>query len=502
VVGEGVRAAADERLTRGRLLARGAVLGAAALGAGRLARAAGAAPSATRPRIVVVGGGLAGLVATYRLRQAGYVAALHEASDRLGGRCWTRRGAFAEGQTVERGGELIDSGHAAMKHLVQELGLELENLTRDEPNDSEIVGYVNGAPYTFAAMTEDLKAIWQQLHKDVSAASYPTLYNSSTQRGRDLDAMSITEWIDTYVPGGLSSNLGRLLDLAYTIEYGGEASEQSSLNMLYLLGYVGPGQFRTFGKSDEKYHVRGGNDLVASRLASLVASQVTTGSELVAISLDAGGSYTLTFRQGSATKAVVADVVVLALPFSIMRASVDWSRAGFGEPKSTAIRELGMGTNAKLHVQFTRRLWREQGLNGETYADAYQNTWEVTRAQPGTSGILVDYTGGELGASFESGSPSTRAKQFLAQLEPVIPGATRAWNGRATIESWTGYEWTLGSYSFWKVGQYQRFAGSEREQSGACHFAGEHTSVDFQGYLNGAVESGERAAAEVLADLS
>src|SRR5262245_42679342 len=332
VVGEGMQAVAEERLTRRRLLERGAVLGAAAMGASSLARGAAAAPSATVPRIVVVGGGLAGLVATYRLRQAGYAAALHEASDRLGGRCWTRRGAFAEGQTVEHGGELIDSGHTAMKHLVQELGLELENLTRAEQNGTEIVGYVNASRYTFASMTEDMKGIWQQLHRDVSAASYPTLYNSSTQRGRDLDAMSITEWIDTYVPGGLGSNLGRVLDLAYTIEYGGEASEQSSLNMLYLLGYVGPGQFRTFGKSDEKYHVVGGNDLVAARLASAVANQVTTGSQLVAIRLNAGGSYTLTFRQGSATKTVVADAVVLALPFSIMRDSVDWSQAGFGEP--------------------------------------------------------------------------------------------------------------------------------------------------------------------------
>ena len=125
----------------------------------------------------------------------------------------------------------------------------------------------------------------------------------------------------------------------------------------------------------------------------------------------------------------------------------------------------------------------------------------MTRAQSGTSGILVDYTGGAIGASFGSGTPSSRAKQFLSQLEPVIPGVTKAWNGRATIDFWTGYPWTKGSYSYWKVGQYTRFAGAEREQSGACNFAGEHTSVDFQGYLQGAVETGERAAGEVLADL-
>jgi monoamine oxidase len=466
------------------------------------ARTARAATGAGTPRIVVVGGGLAGLVATYRLQQAGYVAELHEASSRLGGRCWTIRGAFSEGQIAEHGGELIDNGHLQMKQLVQELGLDLENLVQGEQNGTEMVADVDGAPYTVAEMTDDLKQIWQQLHSDVSAASYPTLYNLSTKRGRELDAMSIADWLNAYVPGGIASRLGRLLSIAYNIEYGAESSQQSSLNMLYLLGYVGPGQFRTFGKSNEKFHVRGGNDQVASRLASLVGSQVTTGSELAAIKLNAGGSYTLTFREGSATKTVVADVVILALPFSILRSSVDWSKAGFNQVKQTAIRELGMGTNSKLHVQFKSRLWRAQGLNGETYSDRdYQNTWEVTRAQPGTSGILVDYTGGNIGASFGSGTPSSRAMQFLDQLEPVIPGVRDAWNGRATIDFWTGYAWTKGSYSYWKVGQYTKFAGAEREQSGACHFAGEHTSVDFQGYLNGAVESGERAAGEVLTDL-
>ena len=67
---------------------------------------------------------------------------------------------------------------------------------------------------------------------------------------------------------------------------------------------------------------------------------------------------------------------------------------------------------------------------------------------------------------------------------------------------WPGYEWTKGSYSFYKVGQYTKFAGMEGRRQGNCHFAGEHAaSQDFQGYLNGAVESGERAAGEILADL-
>ena len=161
-----------------------------------------------------------------------------------------------------------------------------------------------------------------------------------------------------------------------------------------------------------------------------------------------------------------------------------------------------MGTNSKLHVQFSSRYWRALGSNGETFADTgYQNTWEVTRAQPGTSGILVDYTGGNIGASFGSGTPESRAAQVPRPARAGAAGRDEGLERQATIDFWPGYEWTQGSYSFWKVGQYQRFAGIEGRRQGNCHFAGEHTSIDFQGYLNGAVETGERAAAEILADL-
>jgi len=492
-------AAGERRTTRTRFVKEA---GAAALGLTALGHLAAPARAATAPKIVVVGAGLAGLNAANTLKQAGYAAEIHEASDRIGGRCWTLRGAFADGQIVEHGGELIDQSHSHIRQLCQGLGLKLDNLLQAEQNGTELLAYFDGSRYSYEEMTDDIKAAWQKVHADVSAASYPTTFELSTERGRELDSMSIVDWIEETFEGGMDSRIGKLLDVAYNIEYGAECTEQSALNLLYLLAYSGQGQFRVFGPSNEKYHVVGGNDQITDRLAGRLAGQITTGSELVAVRRNATGTFTLTFAQSSGTKTVTADKVVLALPFSILRSSVDLSKAGFEPLKLVAIREQGMGTNSKLHVQFSSRFWRPQGSNGDTFSDTgYQNTWEVTRAQGGKSGILVDYTGGRIGASFGSGTPQSRAKQFLAQLEPVLPGATKAWNGKATVDFWPGYEWTKGSYSFWKVGQYQRFAGMEGRRQGNCLFAGEHTSIDFQGYLNGAVETGQRAAGEILADL-
>jgi monoamine oxidase len=128
----------------------------------------------------------------------------------------------------------------------------------------------------------------------------------------------------------------------------------------------------------------------------------------------------------------------------------------------------------------------------------------VTRAQNGATGILVDYTGGTIGEGFAGGNqPATvtwYARNFLNQLEPVLPGITQQWNGRATLDTPATNPYLLGSYSCWLVGLYTLFSGSERERSGGCHFAGEHCSTDFQGFMEGATQEGARAAREIVSD--
>ena len=492
----------DRSVSRRHFLATGAKVSLlAGLGGWSSLLSASARSSATR--IAIVGGGLAGLTCAWRLKQAGFDATIYEGSDHLGGRCQTRRNFFADGQTVERGGELIDTGHYAVRGLAHELGLTLDDLIAAEPAGTVPFFFFDGAPYPFEEAARDFLGIDSKLRADIRAAGYPTLYNSYTPRGRELDRTSVATYLEQIVPGGTRSRLGQLLDVAYNIEYGAETNEQSALNLLYLLGYSARDEFDLFGESDERYHIRGGNDQLVSGLAAKLTGQVELGNELRAVVRQPDGRIRLLLLQGSSTREVVADHVVLALPFSILRASVDLSRSGLSALKLAAIRDLGMGTNTKLQVQFTQRSWNQLGNTGDSYADTgYQATWEATRAQPGTAGILVDYTGGRTGFEMNRGTVQQRARLFLAQLEPVLPGLTANYNGKATLDYWTGNPWSRGSYSYWKVGQYTAFAGIEGEPEGALHFCGEHTSINFQGFLNGAIETGERAAGEIVDALS
>ncbi|GIO14098.1 hypothetical protein J19TS2_36530 [Cohnella xylanilytica] len=462
----------------------------------------GSAPHS--PRIVIVGAGLAGLTAAYRLKQRGVLATVYEASDRAGGRCWTRRGFFEDGQTVERGGEFIDSGHREIRKLARELGLELDHLVRAEPAGARPLYSFDGRPYTYDEAARDFKAVLPRLRKDLEEAGDSTQYNRYTRRGYELDHQSVAGYIDEIVPGGRSSRFGRLLELAYEVEYGADVREQSPLNLLYLLGGGPGGRFRIYGDSDECFRIRGGNDRLPAGLAARLEGQVCLRSPLAGIERDGAGRIRLRFRGEGKEREVVADKAILAIPFSVLR-TLDYEGAGFRPLKKAAIEELGMGANAKLHVQFARRFWHEAGNNGETFADVgYQQTFDSSRAQAGSSGILANYTGGETAARRKAGTEETvrATADFLNKLDLVLPGGSECWNGLSTLDTWFCNEWSRGAYSYWKVGQYTKFAGMAGEREGNILFAGEHTSVLHPGYMNGAVESGELAAREILRDLA
>jgi monoamine oxidase len=460
-----------------------------------------------QPRVAIVGAGVAGLVAALTLADEKTSCTLYEATGRVGGRMDSDRTSWAAGQVSERGGELIDTGHKLIRDLARRFKLPLDDLRADEPVGSTRTFFFDDAYYSEDEAVADFRAVYDALSTDLKAAGYPTRYDSFTSAGQALDAMSVRAWIESRVPGGLASKMGRLLDVAYEIEYGRPTSEQSALNIVYLLAYQPkPLEFAEFGVSDERFHVRGGNDRIPAAIAdALPDGTIVTGHALTRVVQTGDGGFALTFDTAHGAVEVAADVVVLAIPFSVLR-TVDLSGAGFSQRKHKAIAELGYGTNAKLNVQFASRPWRHSGpygiSNGTSYADTgYQSTWEVSRAQPGAPGIVVDYVGGGVGTALSQNGPADvpgAAATFLSQIEPVWPGVSATWNGRATLSAPVNDPYRRGSYACYLVGQIVAFGGVEGEAEGRCLFAGEHTSQDFQGFMEGAATEGRRAGRDVL----
>jgi monoamine oxidase len=486
---------------RRRVITRREFLGAAAVAAG-LAFARPLRGYATASRIAVVGGGLSGLRFAQSMWTVHHLPVIvYEANTRLGGRQWSNRNFFSHGQVAEHGGEFISSEHTSMRRLAERYDLRLAVVNGGADSCCNDVAWLDDSYYRIGQLNKDLTAVQPALDAAYAAAPFPTLYNHHTHAGYVLDHMSAADWIEQNVPGGSTSKLGRVLLTDLLAEYGCEPSEQSALNLVYLLGGPGPGGL---AGTDEKYHVAGGNDQIANGMASeLPQGAIQTGMLLIALKQNSDGSYICTFQKGAGTTSVITDHVVLSLPFPQL-AKVDLSQAGLSSLKLTAINNYALGTNAKLALQFNHRPWANRdNYSGVCYTDPqnFQESWDATVSQKGPAGILERYPGGNAGganafpgAAAHGPAPQQYASDFLNAVEAPFPGCIAQYNGKAWLDWWQQDPFVGGAYGCYGIGNYTEFAGIENVREGGIHFCGEQTDLDFQGYMEGAVRSAERLA--------
>jgi monoamine oxidase len=289
----------------------------------------------------------------------------------------------------------------------------------------------------------------------------------------------------------------------FSQEFGLDAGRLTATDLLYLTEGPGHGEEPAASDpTDERFHVRGGNDLVARGIAErLPEGSLHLDAALTALWRRDDDTYALRFD--GVPGEVVADRVVLAIPYTTLR-EVDLSRARFTKLKLRCIDELGMGTNAKVILQFQVRPERFGNWNGELVTDEpFLDTWQSSLGQRGREGLITVYSGGKVGASYPGHPPHGPAppavvRETLAALDRVAPGIAREFNGRAWLDNWSVDPWTHGSYAAFLPGQYTEFYGVIKAPEGGVHFAGEQTSDAYQGFLEGAVASGERCAREIL----
>lgn len=446
------------------------------------------------PRIVIVGAGLAGLTAAYRLKQAGFSARLFEASNRIGGRMFTGRDVVGTGLTTELGAEFIDTNHEAVLGLVRELGLELLDTKTHEEERFAARYHFGGNDYTEAQVIAAFKPIARRIERDYDALGEVIDYKNEGG-GRALDTISIAEYLDRIGARGM---IRALIDSAYTTEMGLDIGEQSALNLVCVIGTdLRTDKFRPFGASDERFKIVGGNDTLTTRLAHEVRGQLELGACLTAVR-PSGTGYVLTFEEGGRARDVRADIVILAVPFSVLRdVEID---VALPPLKRRAIRELSYGTNAKIMIGFRERFWRDAGMSGEFITDAScLYGWDSSRLQAPAEGSLTVFLAGRAGLHAGLWSAEVQGERFLRSVAEVFPDAERHASGRFARFHWPGYQYTKGSYSLYRPGQWTTIAGVEGEPVGDLYFAGEHCSYEFQGFMNGAADSAERAVRAITA---
>jgi monoamine oxidase len=457
------------------------------------------ASMATRQRgndpVLIVGAGIAGLTAAYRLSQAGVRVRLIEAQKRVGGRMFSLREFFPDSQVAELGGELIDTGHETIRTLASELGIGLDDLSIEPEGIGMELFHFGGARRSELEIVEAFRPVAALIEKDLATITGDDVTFDAPNGAEALDRMTVAQWLDKH---GVSGWIRDVLNIGYTTEFGLETDQQSALNLLTMID-TNPDPFRIFGDSDERFHVQGGNDRITTTLATKIPVEIETGTFLESLNEESDGTFLCSVRRDGVSSTIRAPQVLLTIPFTMLR-EVDL-RVTLPAEKRAAIDGLGYGTNAKLMVGFDRRIWREQyASNGSVLTDLpFQLCWETSRAQNGRSGILTNFTGGAHGMEIGAGTAGEQAMKFTRELDRVFPGveATRR-EGKEVRFHWPTFPFTRGSYASYRPGQWTTIRGAEGMPVRNLFFAGEHCSLDYQGFMEGGCETGQ-AAAEAIA---
>ena len=440
-------------------------------------------------RVVVLGAGLAGLVAADELTKAGFEVVILEARSRPGGRVFTMREPFSDNLYAEAGAARIQDTHEYTLKYVKEFNLTLDPFF---PTDGASVSVVRGKrfvlpagkrldlsqlPLEFTAeerKTDQIRNLVKYLFSHVGKFGNPAQAGWTPPDAAQFE-MSIGDFMRRQ---GASEAM---------VEFGLLGHDLGGMSAMQFLRDTALGiSTKLFFK------IRGGNDQLPKAFAKKLADKILYGAPVVRIEQDARAARVVYLQAGS-PQTITGDFIVCTIPLPVLR-RVEIFPALSAE-KRRAIDEIDYLAMARVFLQSRRRFWRGCNETGFATTDDPLDIRDYTRDQPGTRGILGAYTSGRMALKVTYQTEQERARMMLELFERVHPGIRENFETAAS-HSWVSDPWSLGAAIEFKAGQLTAFDRFLRLPENRIHFAGEHTSV-WNGWMNGALESGIRAATEI-----
>jgi monoamine oxidase len=435
--------------------------------------AAQARPS--RAPVIVVGAGLAGLRAAALLRQAGRQVAILEARERSGGRVLTVRAPFDDGLIGEAGPIRIAGAHRAVLRAVRDHKLTLV------PFESS-----NGAPLDPAPAASGVRADERGLSSRALLERYvgtlvdnlaePAATDASYAAWREYDRTTWPEWL---LQRGASHEAVRLMTL------GGDSSALSALYMLR--------QYAMLRASSQLFKIAGGMDRLPQAMAAALGDAVRHQCAVVRISRTAA-SVSIECESGGRLERMTADRVVLAVPLTTLR-QIEF-RPRLSAAKEKAIAAPPYYPGVRILLQARDRFWNRAGLNGSART-ARAEIWDAAYDRQGPArGLLGATAGGAAGREFMAKNDAASLAFGVDLVADAFPGIRSAFE-KGVIHQWAQDRWSQGAFVAFAPGQMTALVPELARPEDRVHFAGEHTS-SWMGWMEGALESGERAAREML----
>jgi monoamine oxidase len=381
---------------------------------------------------------------------------------------------MVQGKVVEGGGEFIGAHHKTWAAFAQKFGLKFVDVANDDRINAPVV--LHGKRLDLLQMARlwaELKTAQQLITKDARPIDAAEPWKSPGAKA--LDRRSAADLM-AKLP---LSEIGKLAFSVYLMLEDNVLPAWQSY--LALLAAVKGGGLEEFWTLSEAYRCKGGNKQLAEKLAHAIGPErIRFGTPVREINVSEKGAQ-LTLSDGNH---VQGDDVVLAVPPSV------WNRIAFEPPLPPELNPQ-MGVAVKFLMVLKSRFWKESRLASECLTDGpVSTTWDAT---PGGSDAmptcLTAFSVADAADQCRSWKPDNREKRFLAALEPIYPGIGKHFT-KGTFMDWCGDPWTRASYSCPAPGQVTTLGPILQSCLGHLHFAGEHTSYAFGGYMEGALRSG------------
>jgi monoamine oxidase len=441
--------------------------------------------------VAIVGAGLAGLTAARELRRRNRSVVVLEAQERVGGR--TLNHSFGDGTVVEIGGQWVGPTQDRLYALAAELGVEHyptydsgDNLLhRGGDRLTRYRGESSGLPPHVLA---DLALA--QLRIDRLAKRVPLEAPWSAPRAGRLDAETVASWIRRNV----RTRLGRaFLRVVVEAVFSAEPEDISMLHFLFYLHSGGDLDLLTAtGGGAQESRFAGGSQEISLRLADELGDVVRLASPVQAIRSDGNG---LEVEAGEARIAAPRAIVAVA-PAVIPRISFDPPLSG---RRYHLYAKMPPGYVVKCMARYETPFWREQGLSGQAGSPEHPLaiTFDNSPAD-GSCGVLLGFLEGRHGRRAAALDPEDRKALVLDGFATYFGEPARTEALEYVEQDWAQEEWIRGGYgAHLGPGVWTQYGELLREPEGRVHWAGAETSPIWNGYMDGAVRSGERAAAEV-----
>ncbi len=446
-------------------------------------------------RVIVMGAGMAGLVAAFELLRQGHEPLILEAQNRVGGRVWTCRD-FAPGLYAEFGAMRIPRVHDLTLEYCKIFDLQLRPFVMGNPKALVYLGGVrltaedadtdpSRLPYDVAAHERgrSATAMWEEAIADIRQILATEGPEAGWERiVRDYDRYSIQEFLELrrFSEGAIEmwSNLNFV---------------EADLNTAFVEQLrEDVGRFY-----EDMFEIVGGTELLAKAFYGPLQNHIRFGAEVKAVEQDEG-SVTVHYKTETGRYSVRGDYAVCALPFSVLR-NVEMITP-LSRPKQRAIRQLAYSASTKVLLQCRRRFWEEDEaiVGGSTCTDLpIRRMVYPSHPEPSTRrGILLaSYTWGQDAARWGAMDPETRLEEALEDVAKIHPQVVEEFEIGAS-HAWYEDRWARGAFALFNPEQQSELQADIVRPEGRIHFAGEHCSL-YHAWIQGALESGIRAAKKI-----